>query len=294
MSLLKEPLFHFLALGALLFLTYSQFKPSLPVRPITQPIDESRQVRISASDLQLLRQNWEQEWHRPPTQQEFDILRNGFIREELLLREALTLGLHRDDPVVRQRLAQRAEFLSQDLAAHSNIEDSDLNAFFEARKEDYRVPEEITFEHIFINPQRHSSPNDTARQILANLRSGGTKKSPSDRSLLERGQPQRTRDEISDLFGIDFTEQLFKLHTGDWQGPITSKVGVHLVKVSLSSPSHIPPLTEIREEVRKDLLNERRRTAGEKLYHQLLERYQVVIEEQDQAAVTQGKVETRP
>ncbi len=101
---------------------------------------ESKEIVISSQQIELLASMWEKQWRRPPTPQELNGLIQSFIREEVLYREALAMGLDRDDMVVRRRLAQKIEFLAQDLATQGEPGDAELRTFFEENSEDFEVP----------------------------------------------------------------------------------------------------------------------------------------------------------
>ena len=176
-SVFKSPLLHFMVLGVLVFLLYSFFASRQP--------RESEEIVVSAQQIELLASMWQKQWRRPPTQQELDGLIQSYIREEVLYRQALSMGLDRDDTVIRRRLAQKIEFLAQDLAAQVEPTDQELRNYFVENPEKFEVPPRITFQHVYINlDQRGDSAETEAELILSELRAGGDPRQLGDRFLL--------------------------------------------------------------------------------------------------------------
>jgi hypothetical protein len=269
---LRSPLLHFLLLGIIFFGLYSRFG--------NEPDTESQQIVVSSQQIELLAGLWEKQWRRPPTPQELDGLIQSFIREEVLYRQALAMGLDRDDTVVRRRLAQKIEFLAQDLATQVEPSDQELRTFFEEHPEIFEAPARITFKHVYINVDQHGNDSfDVAESVLRDLRAGGDPDALGDRFMLQRDYLRKSASEVARHFGSQFSEEVFTLGQGEWQGPVQSGYGLHLVLIESVEEAYLPSLKEVKSAVRDEFLSFRRREVDELFYNRLREEYEVIIEE---------------
>jgi hypothetical protein len=276
-KILRDPLVHFLVLGAILFISYSILNPA-------ENLATSNQIRITKGDIERFEQIYRKLWQRPPTPEELKGLINTHVKEEVLYREALAMGLDKDDTIVRRRLAQKVEFLIADVTLPSDVDDSDLMAFYENNATRYSRAATLTFRHIYFNPdQRGERTTDEANATLQTLQ---TTKAGSeieddlgDRFMLQAGYQHKTTDEIARDFGREFTEKLVTLETGTWQGPVKSGYGLHLVFIDERQASSTYPFEEVRERVRDDYLYELRKSQNEAVLEKLKSRYEIVIEE---------------
>jgi hypothetical protein len=276
MKLLREPLFHFVALGAVLFLVYTIGSGFLSSDP-------GRRITIKESDIVLLAENFKRTWQRLPTQEELQQLVKARVREEVLYREALAVGLDDNDTVVRRRLVQKMEMLSQDLALLADPTDQELQVFFQERQESYRIPPRLSFSHVYFNMDRRGPRGEEeARRVLADMLT----EEPTPQRAPERGDQFLLRydfdlvspEEIQREFGEQFAKSLFELGPG-WQGPIVSGYGFHLVYVGEKVEGRIPMLEEVREKVLLDYTRMRSERAKETLYEGLAKRYEIEIDE---------------
>jgi len=273
-KLLREPLLHFLLLGAAIFAAYSLGSK--------RRSDEPGKIVISAGQVAALAESFTLTWRRPPTREELEGLIRDRVQEEVYSREAVALGLDRDDTIIRRRLRQKMEFLTDDIAALAEPGDTDLAAYLLAHADTFRVQRQFTFRHVYLNPSRRgeSLARDTG-QLLAQLRRAG-----AQAEVLELGDPFLLEHEFQSLpdselvkqFGEKFAAKLGELAPGQWQGPVESGYGVHLVWISERTEGRVPALAEVREAVRREWANARRLEMNEKFYHELLNRYIVTIE----------------
>jgi len=288
MKLLREPLLHFFALGALLFLVYALVSDVFTS-------DAGRSIEITEAEIQLLAETWQRQWQRPPTEEELRGLVQARVREEVLYREALAVGLDQNDAVVRRRMVQKMELLSEDLALLADPTDQELQAFFQERLEDYRVPPLVAFSHVYFNPDRRGAAvEEDARRALAEIRaqtpSPQTAPELGDRFMLQYDYPLLSPLEVQQAFGARFSETLFELEPG-WHGPIVSGYGLHLVYVRERVESRIPQYAEIRDRLVADYNRMRSDRAKDALYQGLATRYDVKIDEQavQSAALRDGQ-----
>ncbi len=274
MKILREPLLHFLLLGAGLFILFNFVNK----RQSEQP----DKIVVTTGKIQHLADTFSRTWQRPPTQEELDGLVRDYIREEVLYREGIAMGLNENDTVIRRRLRQKMEFISEDVASQTDPTEEDLQNYLKEHPEKFKTEPIFTFSQIFFNPERRgdSLTRDMA-DSLSRLNRYGTKIDIStlgDQILLESDFNSARQSEIARLFGEKFAEKLSQLEPGRWDGPVESGYGVHLVFIEKRSEGLVPALDEVRGAVQREWENDRRLEANEKFYQGLLERYAVVIE----------------
>jgi len=272
--ILQEPLFHFLLLGLAIFAAYSL----VSARSATAP-DE---IVVTMGQVEHLAAGFSKAWQRPPTPEELAGLVRDRVREEVYYREAIALGLDKDDTVIRRRLRQKMEFISDDIAAQTEPSEADLKAYYSAHADAFRIEPRFTFSQIYLNPDRHGENlAGDAMRLLAQLNEAGEKSDPAmlgDTTLLPYRLTNAAASEVASQFGQAFAAKLPDLTPGQWQGPVESGYGLHLVLISERTAARLPPLTEVREAVRRDWESAKRREANEKFYQDLLKRYTVRIE----------------
>jgi hypothetical protein len=274
MKILREPLFHFLLLGAAIFAVYG-----IATRHNT---DKPGQILVTQGTIENLVTGYRRTWQRPPTEEELQGLIRDYIREEVAYREALALGLDRDDMIVRRRLQQKFEFLSDDLTSRIEPSDTDLQHFLEAHSELFQSEPVLSFRQIYFNPQLHR--DNTARDVASVLdglqrsRSPGNATRLGDPFLLAESFENVSLSDVKRTFGEKFASVISRLPSGIWRGPIQSGFGVHLVFVVKWTNSRLPSLAEVQDQVRREWLNQKRKEATDQLYGSLLKRYTVKIE----------------
>lgn len=276
--LIREPLLHFLILGAGLFGLFYQ---------VADPADGESPDRIvvARADTDRLVAQWQRQWQRAPTAEELDGLIESFIREEILYREALALGLEKDDVIIRRRLGQKLEFLFKDLAEQVEPEDEELERHLRENVQRYAAPGRFSFDHIYFNRDKRGAAADKdARESLARLnvqKDSIDSMNLGDRFLYPYQFEKQSPAQISRIFGRQFTDQLPGLEKGEWRGPIKSGYGVHLVYVREWIPPGRPSLDDVRDKVRWDVIAERRRELDTAFYRELRQRYDVLLERED-------------
>jgi hypothetical protein len=268
----REPLVHFLLGGAALFLLYSIVADEPRARQDRIVVGEERIASLAATFQRI--------WLRAPTRAELDGLVQDFVDEEILYREALALGLDRDDLVVRRRLRQKMEFLHLDLVEPSAPTDDELSGFLEVNADRFREPARLSFRQVFVSPEKGGGDvQGRAEQQLALLRAGESEDAGAgDRTLLPETMRNADAHEIAMAFGEGFARDLFALSGEGWQGPVASSFGLHLVQIENFTPERLPALSEIREHVERELLVERRGQARQRFLEVVRARYAVEIQ----------------
>ena len=272
--IIREPLLHFLLLGAAIFAVHH----GMPNR------DEGERGRIVITQGQIehLATGFAMIWKRQPTADELAGLVRDHVREEVYCREAMAMGLEKDDTVIRRRLRQKMEFITDDLAAQVQPTDADLSAYLEAHPEQFRVGPRFTFQQVYLNPALHGTNLlRDGNHLMAQLPADGARTDASaqgDASLLENRFNAMLVREVAGQFGEKFANALAGLKPGQWHGPLESSYGQHWVWVSDRTEGRIPPLSEVHDAVRREWENIRRMEANEKVYQDMLKRYVITIE----------------
>lgn len=272
-KLLKEPLVHFLALGALIFVGYGMSAGGGPAN------DE---IVVSSGQQQQLVVGFEKTWSRPPDQRELARLIDEWIREEIAYREGIAMNLDGNDTIIRRRLRQKLELLSEELVSPvAEPTDTQLEAFRAAHEVEYGADPRFTFTQMFFDAEQGAGNDARMERALSLLADG------ADSSVIgELGDvnplPARWRDEpdrvVAANFGRDFLMRLETLPVGQWSGPVRSAYGLHLVKLDRRVAGRALTLAEARPQVLRDWERRQRIDALDRFYSQLRERYRITIE----------------
>lgn len=271
--LLAEPLLHFVLLAAVLF------GLEAALRHVPAGDASGGELVVARERIASLADGFARQWGRAPSEDELAAMVQDFVREEVLMREALRLGLDRDDAIVRRRLAQKMEFLSEDLVAMAPPTEDDLRAFLAASPGRFRTPERFTFAQVRLDPaKRGDALVADADALLRALRAGGDVRAMGDDRMLDPEQRDVARHDVEATFGPEFASRLAELPVGDWQGPIPSAYGAHLVRVERRQPGEVPPLAEVHDAVAREWTAARRAELRRAQLEGLLARYRVTIE----------------
>lgn len=271
-SIFKEPLLHFLVFGALLYALHSMLQPS--------GNSTGGDIVVTDAQVQTMVETFMRTWQRPPTLDELDGLVDDHVRTEVLVREAMALGLDRGDTIIRRRLRQKMEFFTEtgdDEAAPNNEQ---LDTFLQAHSEQYLTDGTASFRHIFFDTEkRKESTRADAESALLKLR-GEPDKPLNERlgdslMVIKPEWDNVSRSQVTAIFGGRFAEALFAQKPGEWTSPITSAYGLHLVYVDTITAGRLPTVDEIRDELKRDFEASRRYAKEEAFYQGLLSRYQV-------------------
>ena len=274
-SILKEPIIHFLLIGALLYVSYQSFNNYLN--------RDKNVITVSKEEIQMLYQSWEMRWNRSPTPEEKEGLLKQSIRDKVLYRTALEMGLEKEDMVIQRRMVQKIEYLGADIIQPPQPNEAELVAYFEEHKDEYKLPELITMTHLFYDPDKRGDATlDDASKALARLNAQNDPDSNlsafGDAFMLANYFPNKTEMEIRKLFGSGFTESVFELETAKWHGPVLSGYGTHLVFVHNHEINEMPEYTDVRDLVRVDWMAMKKAELEQQYIDGLVARYEVVIE----------------
>ncbi|MGB8432945.1 MAG: peptidylprolyl isomerase [Burkholderiales bacterium] len=274
--LLREPLVHFLLIGVVLFGLYSFTQSG---RPATAP---SREIRLSLDEIRQLTLLYQSQWRRPPTPQELERMVENKVQQEILYREALAMGLDKDDEIVKRRMAQKMQFLAEDVAAAREPTTAELKAWFERHTAMFALPPRLGFRHLYFSPDRRGArAQEDAAKALAKLadepEDSKVAASLADHFMFQDYYRDRTPEFLGKELGPQFALAVVKLAPGSWQGPIESGFGWHLVFVDTVIPGRVPAFEEIENDVKNAWLAEQKSQAWERSYKDMRAKYTVLL-----------------
>ena len=279
----KEPLLHFALLGALVFVANAWRAKQRPAENAAAP-----RIEVTAAVIERLRAAFERQFGKAPDAEELRGQVVAHIREEVFCREALALGLDRDDTIVRRRLAQKMEFLTGDIAGATEPADAVVREFFDKNAARYAKAGRVSFRHVYFKKEKRGAGTEAAAaEALAALAKGASDETMGDPFLHGFEFVEREQDDVIAAFGREFAEKLATQPTGEWSGPVESSYGLHLVRVEARMEPRAVKFDEVRETVLRDFHEERRRIANDEVFEKLRERYQVTV---DEAALTKAAV----
>ncbi len=286
---LREPLLHFLLLGVVLFGLYGYFQRG------RVGVESSKQIALSLDDLRTMDIYFESQWHRQPTPAEFQAMVEDKVREEILYREALAMGLDKDDTIVKRRMAQKMQFLAEDVATAHEPSSAELKAWFEKNSSKFALPSRYSFRHLYFSPdKRGKNAQEDAAKALARItgqpEDSKLAASSGDSFMFQDYYGDRAPDAIAKEFGPQFAVALEKLKPGSWQGPVESGYGWHLVFVDTVIPGRIPAFEEIEPDVKTAWLGEQKATAWQTAYAEMRAKYTALMPAPPEQGAAQAPV----
>jgi peptidyl-prolyl cis-trans isomerase C len=274
LAAIREPLIHFLIIGLAVFVVYAVMNRG-------KSANINHQIVITLDDLKTLDASFVSQWNRQPTQQEFNGLLESFVREEILYREGLAMGLDKDDTIVKRRMAQKMEFLSEDVASAHEPTTQELKGWFAKNSQLFALPGRTTFRHLFFGfdrrGQRAQADADSAIAKISGLpEDSPIAKAQADPFMLQNYYADRDSDQLAKEFGPDFAAAILKLKAGSWQGPIESAYGWHLIWIESFTPGRVPNFEQIEDDVKSAWLTDQKAEQWRSSYAKLRAQYDVV------------------
>jgi len=236
-------------------------------------------IVVSEAMIDELAREHEARWMRKPTDQELAGLVDAYVRDEILYREGLALGLDRDDALIKRRVRQKFEVIAEEQSAREPPSDAELTAYMTVNAGRFVLPATVSFEQIFFDTS--GTPADVERTVAAArvaVAHGGDPRKLGQAFMLPSRIENAAQDLVARDFGTEFAGQVETAPLGQWSGPIVSSFGVHLVRVTARTPAALPEMDGIRRIVAREWENERRVSASSASYQKLRGNYAVVIE----------------
>jgi peptidyl-prolyl cis-trans isomerase C len=272
---LREPFIHFLILGGLLFGLY-EFTSS-----DSTAASEST-LKISLEMIQTLEEQWLARNGRDVEESVLDELIENLIREELLVREAKRLGLDQNDVIIHRRLMQKMDFLAANLSSMAVPDDEVLQGYYEANKEAYRVDEKRSFTHIYFSGEKRGANAEADAQAFLDKpleeKALESRRNVGDNFILTYDYKARSQQQVAQVFGTKFSEKLFALEILNWQGPIVSEYGAHLVYLESIERSYIPEIAGIYKKLVDNYMQEQLVILKDRNYQEMRSRYRIIVE----------------
>jgi hypothetical protein len=271
-------LIHFFILGLVVFGLHGIFEE----KPKTA--DDPFLVEVTSADIEWFRTMWTKRMGREPTVDELRGQVNQLIREQVLSREAVSLGLDEGDTVVRRRLTQKMDFLLKDLSEMAEPSDTQLQEYLQKNRSDYEIPTQVTFTHIYFNTDERGEKDaaEAARVLVEKLNERNEVPSGSlalgDAFLLPSSFSDLGLPQIQQHFGSKFAETVSEQEPGTWQGPVASGYGLHAVYVHQRSDARLPDFSELKDRLKTDWMSERQRQVARQAYEKVRGRYKVLLE----------------
>jgi peptidyl-prolyl cis-trans isomerase C len=274
-GLLQEPLLYFLLAGALIFAVYELLNPA------ANRADQVNRIVLTENDLRQLAVQWLAQGRPLPTPDEMRALVEDRVSEEILFREAIALGLDKDDEIIKRRLAQKMNFLAEDIAALQDPSDAELRAWFANNSSRFALPARASFHHLYFSSDRRPSAQEAAATALTRIaaRPADTPAvaKAADPFMFQDYYAERTPEQIAKEFGPDFAKAVFRLKPGAWEGPIQSGYGWHIVFIDAIEPSRAPPFEEVEPDVKSAWLDQKQAAVKRAAFEAMRERYTVVV-----------------
>jgi peptidyl-prolyl cis-trans isomerase C len=273
---LREPLLQFLLIGLVLFAGYAILQKR------NGGVPSSKQISLTPDDLRQIDVYFESQWHRTPTPQEFTSLVESKVREEVLYREALAMGLDKDDTIVKRRMAQKMQFLAEDVANSHEPTTAELRAWYEKNGQRFALPSRAAFRHLYFSPDRrgqnaHGDASKALTKIAGQPADSKAAAALADPFMFQDYYGDSSGEQLAKDFGPQFATALFQLKPGSWQGPIESGYGWHLLFIDSITPERIPAFEEVEPDVKTAWLGDQRDQAWRKAYESMRAKYTVVL-----------------
>ena len=271
--LIKEPLVHFLLLGAVLFgIGILRGEGSGPA---------TNRIAVTPGAVERLIEGFRLTWQRPPTESEFKGLVEEYLKEEVLYREGLAMGLDRDDQIIRRRMRQKLEFLTADLVESIDPTEAELREYYDLNPDRYRRDAVLGFTQVYFRQQDDvERARSRASAVLEALRAEpeADTEAMGDPFMYPPVYRDVSERELLGMYGDEFATQLVVLPVGEWSGPVTSAFGVHVVHLEALELGGRYELHEVRDAVYRDLVYARTRDTEQRYFEGLLSQYTVTVE----------------
>ena len=268
-TFLREPLLHFLLIGAGLFFIYYQMNSS--------SLQNDKSIHITKADLEKISTNWYNSKGRAPTLKEKEQLLDIFIQDQILYHEAISKGLDKNDETIRLHLVKKMKFVLDDRTIISEPTQTELENFLSNNSSKFVEESSISFNQVVFTPSKSSQDiNKDANLFLERLKNSTSSKvsTVGDEVVLsEKG--------ISNVFGKEFASIVFSLPTKSWQGPIKTKHGVHLIYIHSRTISQVPKLSDIKDRVTLEWRKTKRDESNEIFYKNLSKKYEIIIDDEN-------------
>jgi peptidyl-prolyl cis-trans isomerase C len=274
--LLREPLFHFVLIGIALFAIYRALHSD------AADSSDSKKIVLTTNELDQMSLMWQAQRRFSPSEEQIQKLLENRVREEVLYREALALGLDKNDTIVKRRMAQKMDFLAEDLSDLREPSREELKTWFAKNSERFTVPGRASFRHLYFSFDKHGKQTaQVAAEVLKKIagKPSGSREAAAlgDPFMFQDYYGDHSFDELAKTFGPGFARSLFAEKTGSWRGPIESGYGCHLVFIDSLTPARVPDFEEIEADVRTQWVSAQREETKQRMYEEMKSHYEIVM-----------------
>lgn len=282
LAVLREPITYFLVFGLALYLSYGWLNPDDTTNSRVISVDRDSLMRFIQFRTQSFTDNAGEKLDSLSSDALADIIAQ-YIEEEALYRQAMAYGMAKDDYVIKRRMVQKMEFLAEGTTPGvTSLTTSELEAYYEEHREDYKVPAAVTFTHVFFSADRHGNAVDKlAQETLGILTENDVRfdQAPNygERFPYQLNYVERTQEEVASHFGKEMAKAIFRLQPdrARWQGPVRSEFGMHLVLLTRAEAARIPLLQEVRDQLANALQRRREVERKQKAIDELIGGFEV-------------------
>lgn len=266
----REPLIHFTLLGAALFAAHAVWQQKVTKADYT--------ISVSTAELERQAVIFAGENRRQPTDEDIQALLFSYVEEQALMREAERLGLGDDDTIIKRRLAQKMRFMIEDVTPPGTPDDADLEAWFNDNVSDFISPERRSFKHIYLSPESRGDDISLEAETLLAQASSQDWKTLGDPFMMPREYDGVERAAVERSFGKAFAESLFQAEGSEWQGPISSAYGLHIIRIDEATPKFTPVFEDVKPRVITAWTAQAQRAHNMERLEALIGKYKVEIE----------------
>ena len=233
---------------------------------------DKKEIYISDQEIISLVNAWKSQVGRNPNDDEIARIINNLVEEEILYREALKLGLDKEDRIIKRRLAQKISFLKQE-SNPSPPSNEDLINYYNENHDKYFIDSSYTFSHYFFSSENNSKKRSSKayKDLLKNISIN------SDPFFLGKNFVDISQRKIKSEFGKDFALNFKDVEFDKWIGPIESPFGHHIIYVTNYTEGYIPDITNVLKQVEVDFLQSQRDVAIENYLNQIRSEYKIYI-----------------
>jgi hypothetical protein len=275
-KIFKEPLLHFILIGAAFFLLYQVVKS-----------DDSSEdfITIDESDLDEIVSKFEMQWKRPPTEEELTAILESRVEQEIFYQEALKMNLDHNDEIIKRRLSQKMQFLSNDISSLVEPTSEELKEYYQNNLDRFMQDATYSLYQIFFSPDLREDWHGDAKMALEDFNGLALEEAlkKGDRIALPQYFENTSSFHIQRQMGDEFTKGLIDLKVGKWQGPIRSGYGEHLVFIEKKEAEQSAPFEEVKSKVLEDFNFEKQKEVKASIYDEFKSSYKVEIDVQSDA-----------
>lgn len=260
-----EPLFHFLVFGFILYVFYNLSSD--------EPLKSKKIIEISSHELQQIQSEYKKEFHKEMRKEELEAFKQKKYYEKMLLNEAYSLGLEKQDEFITQRLLKQMKHIMVSSSSVVEPSEEELYQYYEKNKEDYSVINSLSFSQIyFANPKNEGIETTLSALQLAEVNASQAS-SFGEESSIPNQINNATFNELEEMGGKYFASKLFSLKKGVWHKPVLSKLGAHVLYVREKNVGEAYSFDEVQDRVYGDYLEEARKKREDAAYKKISSQY---------------------